>query len=150
VTRRIVLIVLVAAAAVFVLFRFNRPPAAPGPPPLVRWVRLEEAPMLAAARRKPVLYDFNAAWCGPCRRLEQDVFSDPGSAGYINKNFVAVSVVDRYQEDGKNPPATDDLQKRYEIEAFPTLILVSPEGKMIGKLEGFPGAERVMEFLRQP
>lgn len=116
---------------------------------LVTWTRAEDAPALAAAKRKPLLYNFHAAWCGPCRRMEEAVFSDPESARYINTSFIAVSIVDRVQEDGRNPPLVDALQKRYEIQAFPTLVRVSADGKLEGKLEGFPGSDGVMEFLKR-
>lgn len=116
---------------------------------LVSWRSAQEAVAVSARERKAILYDFNAEWCGPCHRLEEAVFADPESARFINRSFVPVSVVDRQQEDGHNPPLTEELQKKYAISAFPTLVLVSSDGRLLGKLEGFPGSERVMEFLKE-
>lgn len=114
---------------------------------LVQWHKTEDAPKLAEASHKKILYDFNAAWCGPCKLLEETVFENPQAAQFINAHYIPVSVVDRQQEDGKNPPDVERLQNKYGIEAFPTLIIASTDGTAVGKMEGFYGIEATKKFL---
>jgi hypothetical protein len=58
-----------------------------------------------------------------------------------------VKVVDRQREDGHNPMDVQTLQERYHIQAFPTLIAVDPDGGELMRLEGYPGANSVMQQL---
>jgi len=116
---------------------------------LVRWQTLERAPELARASGKPLLYDFGAAWCGPCKLLDRE-WSDSSVAGMVNDKFVAARVVDRQREDGHNPPAVEELQRRYDITAFPALIVAAPDGRLLGKLEGYAGRARLERFLEDP
>ena len=118
---------------------------------LVKWQTLEHASDAARAGGKPLLYEFGAAWCGPCKLLDRE-WADPGIAAKVNDKFVAARVVDRQREDGHNPPAVEELQRRYEISAFPTLVVAAPDGRMLGKLEGYSYSirERLGRFLDDP
>jgi len=122
--------------------------AAPGAdPPLVRWVAAEKAPRDAASSGRPVLYDFGAAWCGPCHQLDKEGWGDEELAGYANGAFVPVRVTDRETEEGRNPPVVEELQHRYSVSAFPTLIVASADGKEIARMEGWAGSDGLKEFL---
>ena len=139
--------VLVAA----VLFRvvtavMNRAPSEGG---LVRWERRENATAISRAHGKPILYDFTAAWCGPCHVLDRE-WNDPKVAERINRGFVPARVMDRNREDGRNAPEIDQLQRRYEVTAFPTLVVASADGELIGKLEGYRGKAVLLSFLEEP
>lgn len=112
----------------------------------VAWQPRERAGALARAGGKPILYDFTAAWCGPCKMLDSD-WDDPSVADRVNASFVPARVVDRQREDGKNPPDIDELQRRFEISGFPTLVAADADGKMIEKLEGYRGRRALEEFL---
>ena len=147
--------VLLWVLAAAVLFRvltsvMDKPPGeGDGHTSLVRWQTLDRAPELARTSGKPLLYDFGAAWCGPCKLLDRE-WSDPGVAAKVNDKFVAARVVDRQREDGHNPSVVDELQHRYEITAFPALIVAAPDGRLLGKLEGYAGRARLVRFLEDP
>jgi thiol-disulfide isomerase/thioredoxin len=141
--------ILAAAVLLRILTSVMDRPAGEGRTGLVQWQTLERAPEVARASGKPLLYDFGAAWCGPCKLLDRE-WADPGVAARVNGKFVAARVVDRQREDGRNPPAVDELQRRYEISAFPALIAASPDGRLLGKLEGYAGRARLEAFLENP
>ncbi|HRH40516.1 MAG TPA: thioredoxin family protein, partial [Pyrinomonadaceae bacterium] len=46
---------------------------------------LDKALAQAKAENKPLVLDFNAEWCVPCRRLEKEVFANPKLAAQLKK-----------------------------------------------------------------
>jgi len=139
---------LLALAAVFRVAAALWAPPAGRRSAMIRWVTAGRARDLAGRLGRPVLYDFGADWCVPCRRLDEEVFSETSAAALINESFVPVSVVDRMEEEGRNSPVVEDLQHRFAVDGFPTLVVVRPDGAVAGRLSGFPGRDRVLEFLR--
>ncbi|HTR04033.1 MAG TPA: thioredoxin family protein [Thermoanaerobaculia bacterium] len=118
-------------------------------PGLVRWQPRERATALAQKSGKPILYEFSAAWCGPCKLLDRD-WEDASVAARVNDGFVPAHIIDRIREDGQNPEDITELQRRFEISGFPALVAASPDGKLLGKLEGYPGRQRLLQFLENP
>jgi thiol:disulfide interchange protein len=114
---------------------------------LVRFVSQDAAAASARAAGKLTLYDFTAAWCAPCHRLDSEGWSDSRIASVVNEGFVAVRVIDREQEDGRNTPAIEALQKRYSVTAFPTLVAADASGGELARMEGYGGKGALIGFL---
>ena len=118
-------------------------------PGLVRWRPHEKAAAVSRGEGKRILYDFTAAWCTPCHRLDEEGWGDSRVASLVNDSYVPVHVVDRVREDGKNPAAIDEIQSRYGVRAFPTLVVADADGREIAKVEGWAGKERLVRFLEE-
>jgi thiol:disulfide interchange protein len=114
----------------------------------VSWLAPAAAIDASRQHRRPILYEFSAEWCGPCKILEREVFSDRDRAAAINSMFVPAKVVDRQREEGANPALVDSLEKHYRIEGFPTLLAVTPEGEEVGRIVGYAGRKATADSLQ--
>ncbi len=106
----------------------------------------EEALARAAAAGRPVLIDFSAAWCLPCREMEHTTFRDPAVVRAA-AGFVALKV-DVSAEDER----TSALTGRFGVAGVPTLLLLGPDGRERGRFARFVDAEdmlRAMEKARR-
>ena len=77
------------------------------------------------------------------------MFHDAELAAKINERFIAVRVTDRMQEEGRNKPDVDELQRRFGVRGFPTVVIADAGGTERGRMEGFGGAEKFEQMLEQ-
>ena len=95
----------------------------------------EKAKQLAAAANKDLLVNFTGSdWCMPCKKLEVQVFGDAGFNG--SEHFVLV-LLDFPRDNSKMPAAlveqNADLQQRYYVTGFPTVLLMDAQGQPYAK-----------------
>ena|SRR5690349_19215776 len=103
---------------------------------------LSKAQAQAKAENKMVLMDFNGSdWCAPCKALRKDVFSSPEFVDYAKKNLVLVDVdFPKHKELPKaQQEANDALAKKFDVEGYPTVIVLDSDGKQLKKSVGYPG-----------
>lgn len=149
--QRAIPFVLIAVAAALLIGRFFYTPGEEKSKGLIRWMSPDAGLALAQQTGKPILFDFTAEWCGPCHMLERDVFSDPALAAEISERFIPIRVTDRLREEGKNSPQVADLQQRFTVRGFPTIVFTNAAGSEEARIEGYRGREhfeKVMERVR--
>lgn len=76
-------------------------------------------------QNKPVIIDFYADWCSPCRELEEITFHHPAVVRLAENNFTMIKV-DLTR--GGNP-LHERLLEKYDVKGVPTLVLIDKEGK---------------------
>ena len=96
----------------------------------------------AKSDNKLVLLDFTGSdWCGWCKRLSAEVFSKPEFEAYASKNLILVELdFPRYkQQSDAVKKQNTQLASEFQIEGFPTLIVLNAAGKKVGELGYMPG-----------
>jgi thioredoxin-related protein len=102
---------------------------------------LSEALEKAAAEGKRVFVDCYTSWCVPCRKLSKEVFILPEVGGYFNHRFVSIKLD---MEKGEGP----DVAQRYDVNAYPTLLVLTPDGKVENKVLGYRSAKELLQLIK--
>ncbi len=101
----------------------------------VKWEHtLKAAQARARAEKKVILMDLWAEWCGPCQYLKKKVFPTAEAQAALAKVVPFDALVQT--RDMKDLPEGRVLAEKYELQGFPTLIIIDADGKELRRQVG--------------
>lgn len=99
----------------------------------------QEAMNEAKSQNKPVLIVFHADWCGPCRKMKKDTYSDAAVIAAADP-FIRV-----YIDTDKQP----DVAETYNVSGIPAFYVLSPAGNVVTSTVGYQPPKEFVAWLRQ-
>lgn len=106
----------------------------------------------ASHEGKSIFMDCYATWCGPCREMERDVFTDHGVLSCLEDKFICLRVqMDTTLKDNDNVrkwyPEAHRMMIAYKINAYPTYLFFSSNGDILHKDAGFKSPDEFIKVL---
>ena len=117
----------------------------------VHWYGADDFDMLIAKNDRPIFIDAYTDWCGWCKKLDKDTFSDPVIAGYLNDNFYPV----KFDAESKEPVTFMGREfindgtagKAHQLAvalmqgrmSYPTVIFLNEKGELLAPVPGYRG-----------
>ena len=130
----------------------------------IKWMSLEEAQRANVKAPKKFFIDVYTKWCGPCKMLDRNTFSDDKIAAYVNENFYPVKFDAEspqtvafngrsYANPNYNPAVTrgrnapHQLTQAIGIRGYPTIVILNPDLKVANKIVGYKTPDQLMQSL---
>lgn len=101
-------------------------------------MRVEKAMKQAKSSGKLIFIDVHTTWCGPCKEMARTTFQSDEVGKVFNKKFINLKV------DAENDADGPDIAKTYGVSAYPTLLFINAEGKLVKKLIGKQSEEKLL------
>jgi len=83
----------------------------------------------AKTENKYLFVDCYTSWCGPCKQIAKNIFPLEEVGAFFNARFINIQID---MEKGEGPA----LSKRFAVTAFPTFLIVRPDGTLQHKFTG--------------
>ncbi len=92
----------------------------------------------SAGTGKPVIVDFSTSWCGWCKKLDKDTFSNK-MVQDLSSGFIWARI------DGDKEK---DLVNKYGVTGYPTVFFLDKDGKVIDRITGYLPPEEFVSRMR--
>jgi len=103
-------------------------------------LRVEKALKQAKDTGKLVFIDVHTTWCGPCKEMARTTFQSEEVGKVFNKKFINLKI------DAENDADGGDISKTYSVNAYPTLLFINGDGKLVKKLVGKQSEEKLLSI----
>ena len=93
----------------------------------------------ASAEDKLIFMDAYTTWCGPCKMMSKNVFTEASVGTFYNENFINAKID---MEAGEGI----ELAALYEVRAYPTLLFIDGDGELVHRAVGYQDAEQFVSL----
>ena len=130
----------------------------------IKWMSFEEALEAQKETPKKIFVDAYTTWCGPCKMLDKNTFSNKDVANYINKNYYAVKfnaegneTINYLGKTFSNPNfdankrgrnSSHQLSGYFGVRAYPTLLYLDEEANLIAPIPGYKTPSQIELYLK--
>lgn len=130
----------------------------------IEWMSMDEA--LAAQNEEPkkIFMDVYTTWCGPCKMLDRNTFSDKNVIAFINENYYPVKfnaegteeityqdftyTNPNYREGRKGRNATHFFADALKLRGYPSLVFFQENGDLIQAIPGYKTPQQLEIYLK--
>ena len=99
----------------------------------------DEALEKSKVEERPIFVDCYTTWCGPCKRMAKQVFTQPAVGEFYNDNYINVKI-DMESKMGRK------FGSKYPVQAYPTLYFIDAAGEVLHKIKGGQQAEGLLQM----
>lgn len=96
----------------------------------------------AAKENKLIFVDAYTTWCGPCKYMAKNIFTNDTVADFYNSNFVNAKI-DMEKGEGI------ELAKQYEVMCYPNLLFIDGNGNIVHRVAGAMNASDFVKLGKQ-
>lgn len=96
---------------------------------------------LKAAKDKVVMIDFYTDWCGWCKKLDKDTYSNADVVKFLDQKIVPLKL--NAEKEGA------ELAKKHGVRGYPTILFVSGTGEVVGRIGGYMQPDPFLKEVKQ-
>jgi len=100
---------------------------------------LDQALVMASKQKRIVFVDFCTAWCGACKKLDEETWRDGRVIEQLKKNTIPIKL-----DAEKEQMVTD----KYLVKAYPTLLFLNADGSILARIVGYQIPKQFIEKLQ--
>ncbi len=147
-TRSLVILLLIST---FLLLLFLSSSPLPQSQKGSEWVSFDEAVERAKDENKKLLVDVYTDWCGWCKKMDKEVYTDPSVVSLLSSHFITVKLnaESSRQITYKGTKLTErNFAAAVGVTGYPSTIFFEPDAKPITLLPGYVPANRFTTILQ--
>lgn len=117
----------------------------------INWMTFEEASAATLGTPKMILVDVYTDWCGWCKKMDKDTFTDNEVIAYVNDNFYAVKLhgekTDYTFTFRGNEYTEASMAKTMRVTSYPNFVIMDASMENITQLPGYRQPKPFIEGL---
>lgn len=116
----------------------------------IEWLSLEEAYKRNQQEPRKIFIDVYTDWCGWCKKMDKDTFSQAEVAEYVNKNYYAVKLnaeSSKAHQLGKGKLTEQQAAQQWGVRSLPTIVLMEEDFKTIVPVGGYKKPKDFLKML---
>ncbi|MBT8316945.1 MAG: thioredoxin family protein [Lutibacter sp.] len=130
----------------------------------IKWMTFEEAVAAQKVTPKKIFVDAYTIWCGPCKMLDKNTFSNKDVADYVNENYYAVKfnaegnetvnfkgvtyTNPNFKPESTGRNSSHELSQYFGIRAYPTIIFLDEKAGLIAPIPGYKTPQQLELYLK--
>jgi len=130
----------------------------------IKWVKINNVEDAMKKSKKPIIMDVYTSWCGPCKMLDKNTFTNPEIISIFNNNFHPVKFNAEGPEDvtfggkeysnpGYKPERARTRNGKHQftstlaVRGYPSIVIMDENYKIIEKIAGYRTPAQLKQAL---